>query len=247
MTCSEIRRFLHAYIDDEFGEREQIEFELHIRQCSHCRDEVNYYRAMRRTLRQKLPSKVAPMHLENMIRDTLHTEEQIQRGWLSFSMATVGAFCLALFVFLWSPAVDELKNSFQARAPQSNNPMMTSTIPASPMGQSNGTQLDADSNKKHLTRQQRAFMRKVLLVTQAIKDKNNAKGKAFSEEHNGQLQTVSDTQPTISLRNCEFIENHRHPMTEQQRREHQRWCRGLPQQNRKQQPQLTPAVFNSTP
>ena len=64
MDCSEIRRFLHAYIDLEFDEREQIEFELHLSQCTCCRKEVNYYRAQRRTLRNKIPCKVAPLPLE---------------------------------------------------------------------------------------------------------------------------------------------------------------------------------------
>ncbi|TNE49942.1 MAG: hypothetical protein EP343_10455 [Deltaproteobacteria bacterium] len=241
MNCSEIRRFLHAYIDEEFGEREQIEFELHLRQCSHCRDEVNYYRALRRTLRQKLPSKVAPMRLENMIRDTLHTEEQIQRGWLSFSMATVGAFCLALFVFLWSPSVDE-RNGMMANARQPLSPTMMSSIPASTTGNELPEVPNTDSNAKRLTKQQKAFMRNVIRVTRAF-ERQGSRGKAFSEEGNDRLQNVADTQPTISLRNCEFHENNNIPMNAQQRAEHQRWCRGLPSSN---SAKITPAAF-STP
>lgn len=107
MDCSEIHRFLHAYIDLEFDEREEIEFELHLGQCRSCREEVNYYRALRRTLRQKLPNRVAPLRLETMIRETLNTEERIQRGWFSLSMATIGAFVFALGTFLWSSHVHE--------------------------------------------------------------------------------------------------------------------------------------------
>lgn len=178
MDCSEIRRFLHAYIDLEFDEREQIEFELHLAQCNCCREEVNYYRALRRTLRKNVPCKVAPAHLESLIKGTIDQEIRNQQGWFSLSLATVGAFALALGTFLYSSNVN-VNNSFVASK-------KIETPSSRQQNVSFGTNPQAVMTKKQ-------FLRDII-----------AKSKKMSEELPGNLQQASDEKPTISLRECDL-------------------------------------------
>lgn len=42
MTCEEFARFVDAYVDHEFDDRERAEMDVHLRECPHCREEVDF-------------------------------------------------------------------------------------------------------------------------------------------------------------------------------------------------------------
>lgn len=104
MNCTETRRFLHAYLDGEFDERERVEFEFHLMHCSVCHDEVSYYQALRTKLREEVPCAVAPVALEATIRCALrHDSEKVRpvMTGLSFSMAALMACVVVGGISLW--------------------------------------------------------------------------------------------------------------------------------------------------
>lgn len=107
MDCSDIRRFLHAYIDCEFDEREKIELELHLAQCAHCRQEVGYYKALRKQVRHTLQKESAPPQLRASVLQALDAQQEPFLGSFSFSLATTGAVLCALGIFLWAPSIQD--------------------------------------------------------------------------------------------------------------------------------------------
>ncbi len=246
MDCSELRRFLHAYIDLEFDEREQIEFELHLAQCTRCREEVNYFRAQRRTLRKTLPCEIAPMQLKALIHTTLDNEVRIQRGWFSLSMATVGAFMLALGTLLWSPTVNNsfvaehsVNNSFVAEHPRGNLPG-PSIQKVSMEPQTNP--LDEQQKSRMLATKQ--YLRKIFQSAKKFhaQDQQNRISLERSVGSDPILQRVgmSNETPTISLRECDLPghfhksgQNDKHP-----------WCKMAKRNN---QNPLTNAILHQYP
>ena len=129
MNCSEAHRYLHAYIDEEFDERECVEIEHHLSVCESCRDEVAFYRAMRQRVKKCVPREVAPIHLEGRIRNALRQEDI--RPIRSFSMSF--AAVMAAFVFggvsLWPGFLNVFSPSVPVKGASTggnNSPLATS-------------------------------------------------------------------------------------------------------------------------
>lgn len=227
MDCSEIHRFLHAYIDLEFDEREEIEFELHLGQCRSCREEVNYYRALRRTLRQKMPAQVAPLRMETMIRETLVTEERIQRGWWSLSMATVGAFVFAIATFLWSSHVYEEPQT-PASAPMLRKPTVA-------------------QQNSHLPKPQQH--RPLLPVRDALGATSLASHISPVEDHIAQDAQTHASTPMISVHECSLEQPRAVPPPPAV--VHAPWCTGQGSHNRRRSrsklPQVMQVSYSSQP
>jgi len=128
MDCTDITRFLHAYIDQEFEHREEIEFEHHLRHCDSCRQEVAYYRSLRRTLRAQVEREVAPVRLEARVMQALdHEERSSSVGWFSLSLATAGAFLCAMGIFLWTPSIQDISESRRHKSAAVTQPQPAAT------------------------------------------------------------------------------------------------------------------------
>lgn len=107
MDCSEFRPFLQTYMDLEVGDREQIEYELHLSQCPSWREEVNYFRALRRTVKRVVPVEKAPVRLRSNILNKLEGKKKESRTWMSLTFATAGAFSFALALFFGSISIQK--------------------------------------------------------------------------------------------------------------------------------------------
>lgn len=113
MDCQENHRFLHAYLDGEFAERECIELECHLATCAACRAEVEYYRELRRVLRDHTPHRYAPVHLESRLHRALCDDERAAMTY-SLSWAAAWAFAAIGCVTLW-PSKTEVHSSERPR------------------------------------------------------------------------------------------------------------------------------------
>jgi mycothiol system anti-sigma-R factor len=67
IECQDFAPFIDAYLDGEFAEREQIEFETHLEHCDACRAEVESRLELRETFRACLSSEEAPDELREHI------------------------------------------------------------------------------------------------------------------------------------------------------------------------------------
>ncbi len=100
MNCYECSHFLHRYLDEEYVEKEKVEFEYHIAHCESCRLELEYHKALRQKMRESLPREMPPLYLEGRISALLREEEQ-QRShfWFSFSIAALASSLAVILLF----------------------------------------------------------------------------------------------------------------------------------------------------
>ena len=88
MTCQELERFLHPYLDGEFQPEERLELDGHLASCPDCARRVHHESAakelVRRAAQQSLASERAPARLRAGIESGLGRElrTQHQRIWL---------------------------------------------------------------------------------------------------------------------------------------------------------------------
>lgn len=88
MTCQELDRFLHPYLDGEFQAEESLDFEGHLSTCPDCARRVHQEAAakalVRRAAQQALLHERAPLHLRAGIAGGLGREVRgaQQRVWL---------------------------------------------------------------------------------------------------------------------------------------------------------------------
>ena len=60
LTCLEVQRFLHPYMDGEFDDREELELEQHLQHCSHCQQELRLHQSLKRQMREQHKGGLAP-------------------------------------------------------------------------------------------------------------------------------------------------------------------------------------------
>ena len=67
MKCQDARKFIQIYLDNELGEADSRELELHVSECSSCERALNVERAVIKTIRMRTPRYSAPISLRMKI------------------------------------------------------------------------------------------------------------------------------------------------------------------------------------
>ena len=75
MDCPDVQKFIHAFLDGEFDEREQVRVRAHLQTCKQCRTMAQFEERLRQRLRQEQPKVVAPPELRARIRRALDDAE----------------------------------------------------------------------------------------------------------------------------------------------------------------------------
>src|SRR5574341_973104 len=104
MTCEEFKSWFSPYLDDELDEMQEAEFDSHLKECVHCRDEINVQRKLD-TLVQNFMEAEAPKDLLRRILEkvpVISGGRKIFAGWsIPFAQPQLKialAFILIMFV-----------------------------------------------------------------------------------------------------------------------------------------------------
>jgi anti-sigma factor RsiW len=106
MNCRDVEKFVHAYVDNEFGAEDQIAFCAHLQVCSACRRVVRFEEQFRRRLQECYGDERHPVPepLRSNISQALLEEERRSRpsrrslSWVIAPAAV--AMAAAVVVFL---------------------------------------------------------------------------------------------------------------------------------------------------
>jgi len=106
MNCQDVQKFIHAYLDGEFDEREWATLAAHLEQCSSCRRMVDFEERFRAALKRSLPPVAAPEALRASVGRALDAAdaEEMKPPWtrrwawrLIPAAAAAGLIVAALF------------------------------------------------------------------------------------------------------------------------------------------------------
>jgi len=103
MDCQEVQKFIHAYVDGEFDEREWAALRAHLEVCSSCDRMARFEERFRAGLRQALRPAAAPDGLRARVAAALDQAElpaSWQRRWALRLLPAAAAVALALGVGL---------------------------------------------------------------------------------------------------------------------------------------------------
>ncbi len=101
MNCQDIQKFAYTYLDGEFDDRDQVEFQTHLGMCPPCRDTVERDATFRDAVRRHLsPSVVDPSVREGVLRRLAeaHNNARMSR---TVAIPLALAASLALAVVSW--------------------------------------------------------------------------------------------------------------------------------------------------
>ncbi len=75
MNCSEVEKFVYAYVDGEFDDSDRSEFEAHVASCPECRRLVSFEDWFCKRLKEGLACETVPEGLEQRIHAALRKAE----------------------------------------------------------------------------------------------------------------------------------------------------------------------------
>ncbi len=105
MNCQEIHKFVHVYVDGEFGDRERREFEKHLQGCEECCAVVRFEERFKSTLQKSMPKIKAPKSVVDKLRTHLDAEPEPASPWSTWLYVAVPAAAMAaaaiLVFILW--------------------------------------------------------------------------------------------------------------------------------------------------
>ena len=191
MNCIESNHFLHRYIDEEFDEREKIEYEYHLIHCDLCRAELEYYRALRLKMQESLPREMPPLHLEGRISASLRSEDLSPPLFSKFSLSFAVVFVsVVAFISLWPSLTDVFPSSnLQDKSwspitqSSSTNQQKHNILPRSSFAQSQfvARHLKNRPFKKNSRRHERSWRQREQFPTNKV-DKDNENNHLYSSE-----------------------------------------------------------------
>jgi len=79
MTCRDVQRSVHAFIDAELEAKQIIQLEAHLSECAECRRLVEFERWFKGEIKQTLGRISAPPSLATDIRSSLERAERVQK------------------------------------------------------------------------------------------------------------------------------------------------------------------------
>ncbi len=117
MRCEDYERFIDAYIDEEFGERERADMEAHLDHCPCCREKVQCQLKFKEHMRAHLGGERAPEALKARVLEGLAACEKSERearrrfpsasrvGWVAGPLAAMVALVVVMPELTVAPAV----------------------------------------------------------------------------------------------------------------------------------------------
>ena len=120
MDCSELQKFIHAYLDGEIDEEDRVAYAAHIEQCQRCQGVARFERAFRARLSHIDQPIRLPDNLRRRVGRALDTAEW-QRHWWSRPwprrlFPAVGVVTLAAVAAFWQQSSDHAWTSSLAEA-----------------------------------------------------------------------------------------------------------------------------------
>ena len=111
MNCQDIQKFAYTYLDGEFGDREQAEFETHLGMCPPCRGVVGRDATFRDAVRRHLEPAPGDPELQARVHKRLSEAHRRARMSRTLAVPLALAASMALAVISWQamrqgPAVD---------------------------------------------------------------------------------------------------------------------------------------------
>jgi anti-sigma factor RsiW len=108
MTCADVEKLLHPYLDGEFAAEERALVDLHLASCRRCLDVVAFQRTFKTSLRARLHRPTAPPNLRASVLAALDQADARGDGppapiWRRAAPLTVTAFltvAAAILVFV---------------------------------------------------------------------------------------------------------------------------------------------------
>ena len=107
VSCADVQKFVHPYLDGEFEEGERVELEHHVSTCSSCRQTVAFEQSFKAALKTRLRRPVAPAALRERVVQALDRADAEGTGpgprlWRRVVPASlVAAAAAAAAFFLW--------------------------------------------------------------------------------------------------------------------------------------------------
>lgn len=105
MNCQEIQKFVHVYVDGEFGAHEKRDFEKHLQGCEECCAVVCFEERFKSTLKKSMPKIKAPKSVVDKLRARLDAEPEPASPWSTWLYVAVPAAAMAaaamLVFILW--------------------------------------------------------------------------------------------------------------------------------------------------
>lgn len=101
MRCTQVQKYIHAYLDGELGTDMTVEVERHLDDCARCREQMEFEAAFIDRVRTGVAQVQAPASLGAEVRSMLDAEQTRSRNrrWLGLSAGFAAA--AALLVAAW--------------------------------------------------------------------------------------------------------------------------------------------------
>jgi mycothiol system anti-sigma-R factor len=121
--CNTFQRFIDAYLDGEFAERDRVELEAHLDECEPCRHKVRLQAEWKRAVRAAAPHEAAPAALRQRVERALGTVElrprwrRLADGALPVAVAAGVVASLMLSRVRWSPVAADVISKHQRNLP----------------------------------------------------------------------------------------------------------------------------------
>lgn len=105
MDCREFQQYIYLYLDGEFGEKESLGMEEHMRACIACRRQVSSELQFLRVVKESLSGEQMPqkrkLRVEGAARAALHPAMEMSTFWrIGIMVPGAAAAALLLFVVL---------------------------------------------------------------------------------------------------------------------------------------------------
>jgi mycothiol system anti-sigma-R factor len=85
MNCADVQKFIHAYLDGEFDEREWAALSAHLDLCASCRRMAEFEERFRQTLKASMEPTPAPPALRDRVQEALRGQRreapEARRRW----------------------------------------------------------------------------------------------------------------------------------------------------------------------
>ena len=107
MNCQDVRKFSFTYLDGEFDNREQVEFESHLGMCGDCRQLVDVDASFRDVVRLRLSEATPACDLRDRLNSRLLYERRKTRVTWTLGGGVALAASVTLVAVTWQMLPDE--------------------------------------------------------------------------------------------------------------------------------------------
>jgi mycothiol system anti-sigma-R factor len=110
VSCGDVQKFVHPYLDGEFEDQDRVELEQHLQTCATCREMVAFEQSFKTALKKRVKRPAAPPELRARVLEALDRADAagdgpVPRLWRRVVPAgVVVAAAAAAAFFLWPVA-----------------------------------------------------------------------------------------------------------------------------------------------